>query len=143
MNWGRIILAVVVGGIVLWLANFGLHGFVMANTYMEYPEVFNQEASNPLWFLLLELLIALPAAVIFSKTRGSWAAGAKGGLVFGFWVGFLGFFPQLFNPLVIEGFPYYLGWCWGGINLIVSLLLGVVLGVVIKGGSPSGAAATP
>lgn len=132
MNWNRAILAGVVGGIVLWLASFLLHGFVMANTYVKYPEVFSQEQSNPLWFLLLEILIAIPAAIIFTKTRASWAAGVTGGLVFGFWLGVLGFFPQFFNSLVIKDFPYYLGWCWGGIQIIVSLLLGAVLGVMIK-----------
>jgi len=132
MNWNRAILAGVVGGVVLWLASFVLHGFVMGSTYTKYPEVFSQEASNPLWFLLLEILIAVPAAIIFAKTRGSWAAGVTGGLVFGFWLGVLGFFPQFFNSLVIKDFPYYLGWCWGGIQVIVSLLLGAVLGLLIK-----------
>ena len=46
--------------------------------------------------------------------------------------GMFGFFAQFFNPLVLEGFPYYLGWCWGGINLIVSLVLGLVLGAIVK-----------
>jgi hypothetical protein len=32
----------------------------------------------------------------------------------------------------MEGFPYDLAWCWGGINLVVSLLLGAVLGAMIK-----------
>lgn len=137
MSWTRAILAGVVGGIVLWLANFVLHGFVMGSTYMEYPDVFNQEASNPLWFLALEILIAVPAAIIFTKTRRCWSAGITGGLVYGFWLGALGFFAQFFNSLTIEGFPYYLSWCWGGIHLIVSLLLGAVLGLMIKGGAPA------
>lgn len=131
MNWSRIILAGLVGGIVLWLASFVLHGLVMAPTYMKYP-VFTQEQANPLWFLVIEILIAIPAAIIFAKTRASWSSGIGGGLAFGFWIGLLSFFPQFFNSLVIEGFPYYLSWCWGGINMIVSLILGAVLGVMIK-----------
>ena len=131
MNWSRIILAGLIGGVVLWLASFVLHGLVMGATYMKYP-VFTQEEKSPFYFLLIEILIALPAAIIFAKTRASWAAGIAGGVVFGFWIGLLSFFPQFFNPLVIEGFPYYLGWCWGGINMIVSLILGAVLGVMIK-----------
>ena len=75
---------------------------------------------------------ALPAAIIFAKTRGSWAAGINGGLAFGFLLGLFGSFAQFFSPMVIEGFPYYMGWCWFGINLIVSLALGTMLGLVIR-----------
>jgi len=132
MNWTRIAVAGVVGGIVMWLASFVLHGLVMGNTYTRYPEVFTQEEGNPLWFLVIEILIALPAAVIFAKTRRSWKPGIVGGVVFGFWLGLFGFFPQFFNPLVIDGFPYYLSWCWGGINMIVSLILGAILGGIVK-----------
>ena len=132
MNWTRALVAGVVGGIVMWIADFVLHGFVMGGTYMKYPEVFTQEPSNPLLFLVIEVLIGIPAAIIFAKTRQSWAEGVKGGLSFGFWIGLLGFFPQFFNNLVIKGFPYFLGWCWGGITLIVALILGIVLGLMIK-----------
>ena len=136
MNVMRILIAGLAGGVVMWLVSFVLHGLVLGNTYLKYP-VFSQEASNPIHFLILEVLIAIPAAIIFMKTRPSWRPGVAGGLVFGFWLGAFGFFAQFFNPLVIEGFPYYLGWCWGGVNLIVSLFLGLVLGGLIK--APSAA----
>jgi hypothetical protein len=125
-------LAALVGGIVMWLASFVLHGLIMGNTYLRYPEVFTQEQTNPLWFLIIEVLIAFPAAVIFARTRASWSEGIAGGLTFGFWLGLVGSFAQLFSPLVMEGFPYYLGWCWFGINMIVALFLGGVLGVMIR-----------
>lgn len=41
-------------------------------------------------------------------------------------------FAQHFSPLVMEGFPYDLAWCWFGITLIVSLVLGAVRGLMIK-----------
>ena len=128
----RTAIAALVGGIVMWLASFVLHGLIMSNTYVRLDEVFSQEAANPLHFLIIEILIAIPAAVVFARTRQSWAAGPTGGLTFGFWLGLIGSFAQLFNPLVIKGFPYYLGWCWFGINMIVSLALGAVLGAMIK-----------
>jgi hypothetical protein len=132
MNPVRTVTAGLVGGIALWLASFVLHGVILANTYMKYPDVFSQKAANPLHFLAVEILIAIPAAFLFAKTRGSWSGGIGGGLAFGFWIGAFGFFAQFFNPLVIEGFPYYLSWCWGGTNLLTSLVLGVVLGAMIR-----------
>jgi len=132
VNWTRTLLAALAGGVVMWLVSFLLHGVVMGSTYMKYPAVFTQEATNPALFLIVEILIAFPAAAIFARTRGSWGAGIAGGVAFGFWLGLVGAFAQLFSPLVMEGFPYYLGWCWFGINLITSLALGAVLGGMIK-----------
>ncbi len=132
MNWTRTIVTAVVGGVVMWLASGLLHGVVMGGTYTRYPDVFTQEATNPLFFLLIEVLIALPAAVIFAKTRASWAPGVAGGVTFGFWLGLVGSFAQHFSPLVLEGFPYYLGWCWFGISMIVTLLMGATFGLMIR-----------
>lgn len=126
-------MAALVGGVVMWLVSFVLHGLVLGSTYMKYAEVFTQEQANPLSFLVIEVLIAFPAAVIFARTRGSWAPGLGGGLTFGFWLGLIGSFAQLFSPIVIEGFPYYLGWCWWGVNLITTLALGATFGLLIKG----------
>jgi hypothetical protein len=132
VNWTRTALAALVGAIVMWLVSFLLHGVIMGNTYTALPEVFTQEQANPLLFLLIEVLIAFPAAVIFARTRESWADGITGGLVFGFWLGLVVSFAHLFNSLVFEGFPYYLSWCWFGINMILTLILGVVYGVMIR-----------
>ena len=114
------------------LTSFVLHGLAMASTYMKYPDLFTQEATNPLLFLGVEILIAVPAAVIFTKTRTAWSAGIGGGVTFGFWLGLVGSFAHLFNPLVMKGFPTYLGWYWVGISMIVSVVLGVVFGLMIK-----------
>jgi hypothetical protein len=132
MNWSRAALAAVVGGVVMWILGFVLHGLIMSSTYMKYPDLFVQENGNPFVFLIVELFIAFPAAVIFARTRGSWSPGLGGGLAFGFWLGLVGSFAQLFNPIVFQGFPYYLGWCWWGINLITALGLGATLGLVIR-----------
>ncbi len=131
MNWSRAILAGVVGGIVVSVANFVMHGIIMANTYMKYP-VFTQEEANPLWFFLIAILIAIAAAILFARTRACWGEGIGGGVSYGFWVGLVGFFGPFYNPLVIEGFPYFLAWCHGGILLIGFVVLGAVLGVMVK-----------
>ena len=128
----RAILAGLVGGVVMWLVSFLLHGVIMAPTYMKYTEVFRQEAVNPLWFLFIEILIALPAAVLFSRTRGSWSPGIAGGVVFGFWLGLIGSFAQFFTPLTIAGFPYYMAWCWWGMNLLTTMVLGAVFGAMVR-----------
>lgn len=132
MNWSRILLAGIAAGIATNIADFVMHGMIMRQTYMRYSEVFSQTPANPLWFALVAICICLAAALLFGRTRTSWGPGAVGGASFGFYVGLLGFFPGFYQALVIEGFPYYLSWCWGGINMIDSLIAGAVLGLVIK-----------
>lgn len=136
MNWNKVVTIGVVGGVVLWLYDFVMHGFIMRSAYVG-NEVFAQEGSNPLWFLLIEVCIGVAAALLFVKTRSVWGEGAKGGLVFGFFLGLLGFFPGFFNPLIIADFPYYLAWCWGGITLIGGLAFGVVAGLMYKQAPPA------
>ncbi len=131
MSWTKVIAAGVVGGVVVAVANFIMHGFIMAATYMKY-EVFDVEPANPVWFFVIPVLMGIPAAAIFGKTRSMWADGIAGGLTFGFWVGMISFFAQFYNPLVVKGFPYYLSWCWGGISLIGFLVFGVVIGLIYK-----------
>jgi len=132
MNWGRVILGGVVAGIVTFFADFVLHGMIMAETYKKYAEVFRQTAANPLHFAAIAVAVGICVAILFGKTRASWAAGWRGGLAFGFWFGLALFFMNFYYPLVLDGFPYYLGWCWGGIGVIEGLIAGAVLGAVVR-----------
>ncbi len=119
-------------GIALNITEFVFHGLIMAGTYEKYPEAFSQEPANPLYFLLVALCIAFAAALLFSKSRACWGEGAKGGATFGFFLGLVAFFTFFYNPLVFDGYPYYLAWCQGRITLIAMVITGTVLGLVIK-----------
>jgi hypothetical protein len=132
MNWSRILLGGAAAGVVTWLADFVMHGLILGGTYQRYPQVFSQTQKSPAWFLLVSVCIGLTVALLLAKTRSMWAAGAKGGATYGFFLGLVGFFPSFYYPLVIDGMPYFLAWCWGGITLIDSVLAGAVLGTIIK-----------
>ncbi len=135
MNWSKTLIAGVVGGIVLWIVNFVLHGVILGSTYMEYPEVFSQDESTIgiLWFLCLSVAVAVTLAILFAKTRKCWAAGLKGGLIYGLVAGLTHFFPNFYDSLVIEGFPYFLAWYHGACDLISIALAGAAMGLVLKG----------
>jgi len=130
MNWKKVIFTGIVGGVVVWLYNFLMHGLIMAKVYEKY-EIFRQDASQ-LFFFLAMVFIAISGALLFAKTRGSWADGLKGGITFGFFAGLIIFFSQFMHVLVFKGFPYHLSWCWGGIELIGWLVFGAVAGLLIK-----------
>lgn len=131
MNWTRIVVAGLAAGIAANIADFVMHGFILRNTYMEYP-VFSQEQANPLLFLVVSVCIGLAAAIFYARTVDSWAGGWKGGATFGFFVGLVAFFSNHYNPLVIEGFPYFLSWCWGGTGLITAVIAGAVIGAIYR-----------
>lgn len=134
MNWSKIAIAGVIGGVVHTLANWVMHGMIMGGTYGKYPEVFVQVEEGPHWFFIIGAVVGVMACLLFAKTRDTWDDGFKGGATFGFYLGLAVFFLPFYNALVIEGFPYYLSWCWGGIDLIGFSILGGMLGVVYKRG---------
>lgn len=131
MNWTKIVVAGLVGGIVLNVADFIMHGLIMGETYARYP-LFTQEQANPLWFTLIAVLIGLTAALLFARTRSAWNEGVTGGITFGFFLGLVFFFQPFYSALTLEGFPYFLSWCWGGMSMIGALILGAVLGAIYK-----------
>ncbi len=132
MNWGKVLIGGVAAGIAMTIADFVLHGMIMSKTYMGLPEVFTQEQANPLYFVLIAVCLSLGAAMLFAKTRQSWAGGVAGGATFGAFLGVFAFFPSFYDPLVIDGFPYFLAWCHGGIAFIGTVVAGAVLGLIIK-----------
>lgn len=133
MNWTKILTVTAVGGIVLWLWSFLAHGVLLRNTYMSMPEVFGSgEDGNPLHFLFVQLFVVFAGALLFAKTRNSWKEGARGGSEYGFYLGLIPLFASLMNPLVFDGFPYYLGWCWGTITLIGWVGVGAIAGMLYK-----------
>jgi hypothetical protein len=131
MNWMRIVVAGLVGGFVMNIADFIMHGFILGNTYTRYP-VFSQEQANPLLFLAISVCIGIIAAMFYARTIDSWSGGWKGGATFGFFVGLVAFFSNHYYPLVLDGFPYYLAWCWGGVGLITAVIGGAVIGAIYK-----------
>ncbi len=132
MNWSKTVLAGIVAGVVAWLADYVMHVMIMGSTYMAHPAVFSQEEASPLAFLGVEVCAWIAVAILFAKTRGSWGPGWMGGATYGFWWGVSIFFLNFYHVLVIADFPYHLAWCWGGINVIVGVIGGAVLGAIYK-----------
>jgi hypothetical protein len=133
MNWSKTLIGGVLGGLAMMVVNFVMHGVIMADTYREHPDVFEQEGGGPAWFAMISVLIGIALAILFTKTRSSWTKGVAGGAVFGLLVGTTHFFMNFFDALVYDGFPYFLAWCHGGMDAIAFTVAGVVLGLVIKG----------
>lgn len=135
MRWSKVLTAGLVGGIVNAVFGFLMYAVIMGNTFRKYsPEVFRGAENEPnmMWFIIMPVLLGLAGAVLFAKTRATWQAGLKGGVLFGFWVGLIGFLSNFYLPLTITGYPYYLAWCTGSIIVIGWMVFGAVLAAVYK-----------
>jgi len=95
MNWTRVVLGGLAAGIVVNIADFVMHGMLLAKTYRRYSEVFAQTPAHPLRYAVVAIAIGLLTALLFARSRGSWAADWKGGATFGFYLGLAGFFSSL------------------------------------------------
>jgi hypothetical protein len=130
MQWSKVLLAGLAGGVVVSIYDFIMYGLIMGSTFQKY-EVFRSDA-NAMWFPVLAILTGLVGAVFFAKSRSAWSAGAKGGVNFGFWVGLIGVIANFYMPLTFNGYPYYLTWCTGGIVLVGWMAYGAVVGAMYK-----------
>lgn len=131
MNWSKVLMSGVAGGIAVTLYNTLTHGFIMAGAYSKVAN-FRADA-NPAFFAVLAVLAGIVGAALFAKTRASWGAGPKGGMSFGVWIGLIAFIAAFYLPLTQKDFPYYLTWCMGSIDFIGWVLFGAVAGAVNKG----------
>ena len=66
MNYLKIILTGVVGGVVINLYDFVMHSFVMASAYEKHP-LFQVEPANPVWFFVVAIVLAIFAALLFAR----------------------------------------------------------------------------
>ncbi|RMD98075.1 MAG: hypothetical protein D6814_08285 [Calditrichaeota bacterium] len=131
MQTGKAVTAGLVGGVVLAVYEFIIHGLILGGTYAARAEVFRQDAPM-FWFPIIAILMGIAAGLFFGKSRSAWAEGAKGGVSFGFWVGLLAFLAAFYNPLVFNGFPYFMSWVWGIVNWVGWLIVGAIFGAMYK-----------
>ena len=79
MNLTKALIAGIAAAIATWLADYVMHGVMMASTYAKYP-IFSQEQPNPFMFLFVGVFIGVAAALLFAKTPrmlGRWGEGGR------------------------------------------------------------------
>ncbi len=133
MQLNKALTAGAVGGIVMAIYDYLVHGMLLAGQYQAI-EGFKQgeELGAPFWFPVVTIVMGLVAGILFAKTRGSWESGAKGGMMFGLWIGLLGGFAAFFSPLMIKGFPYAMAWYSLVVQVIGWMIYGAVAGSMYK-----------
>jgi hypothetical protein len=127
MNLGRILKTAIVVAIVYMAVDYLALTYVLGG-YMSGLTIINTSASM-ITNLILDLLAALTLAWVFDRVRGSFGAGAGGGVTFGLYAGFLIQFPTWLSLHVwIKDFPYNASWVFTIYGIITYIVLGAVAG---------------
>ncbi len=128
MNANRLLLSIVVLSVVANAYDFLVHNVLLKATYQAHQALLNAPQrvgllilADVVWVILFCWFYAA-----FARGRGFRIAT---GLWFGLFVGLIaGWMPQVYNQLVLAGFPIAFYLSWGVSNLVQSLLLGAVIG---------------
>lgn len=127
MNFGRIFKTAIVVAIAYMVVDYLSLTYVMGG-YFTGLTIMNPNASM-VTNLILDFLAALTLVWVFDRVRGSFGAGAGGGVTFGLYAGFLIHFPMWLAAHVwIRDFPYTTAWVFTIYGVIMYLVMGAVAG---------------
>jgi len=132
MNFKKLLLSTVIGGIVANVFDGLLHGAALSNTYKSFPTLINQHPSVPM-FLVADFIAAFVFAVVYEQFKGSATPGSASGARFGFFAGLLVTFPGMLAMLTMfQGFPSWLAWVWVLAGIMWYVLMGAVVGAIYQ-----------
>lgn len=133
MKSSKFWIAVLVGGVIANVVDFLVQGLWLSSAYYnQMPDLFNMGTSVAN-YIFGDFVAVFVLVWVYDRVGGSFAAGPKGGMVFGFYAGVLINFPMaIFLHLMFKGFPYGLSWIWMIYGIILYTILGSVIGGLYK-----------
>ncbi|MHB1050120.1 MAG: hypothetical protein ACYC09_08585 [Bacteroidota bacterium] len=132
-------IAVIVGGIVVNVMDFLVHGMLFAKLYYSAMEGMRTD-TNPMWFVVLDFIMVMVFVWFYDKVRSVFGGGMQGGMRFGFYYGVALSFPVMFFPyLMYQGMNYSFVWVSIIYGIIWGMILGMVVGKSYTAGSPASA----
>jgi len=134
MNYGRLVLAVIVATIVDACYGFGVYGGLLSGQFAQYPAVYRTgeagQAYLPLMFA--GLLVAIAAAALMYAKGYEGGSGAAEGLRFGFVLGLFVFFAFSGVNYAVLNIGRPLALSAGIAGLVEWTIIGLVIGLVYK-----------
>jgi hypothetical protein len=120
-------IAVIVGGIVVNVMDFLVHGMLFQEMFYSKMQGMRTDV-NPLWYIALDFLMVAVFVWFYDKVYGSYGGGMPGGMKFGLYYGVALNFPVMFFPyLMYQGMNY--GFVWA--SIIYGIIWGMVLGMAV------------
>ena len=107
MNVKKLLLSTLVVGVAMNVLDFVVQGQLLAGYYAGLP-IFKREPPIP-WLVFGDFVTVLVLVWVYSRVRGSFGGGPKGGALYGLHAGILINFPTwIMAHLLLVGFPYSL-----------------------------------
>jgi len=133
MNVKKYLVAALAVGVVWNIFDIIVHGQILQNMYYSHLTDLVRYDTPMQWFIIGDFVAAFVFVWVYDRVYGSFAAGAKGGAIYGWYAGVLITFPSLiFNHLMIAGFPYGLAWAMTIVGVLAAIIGGAVAGALYK-----------
>lgn len=141
MKSSKFWIAVAAAGVVMNIVDIVLQGKIMESMYYsKHQDVFIMTTS-PAWFVLGDFVAVLVMAWVYDKVSSSFAAGWKGGAMYGLYAGVLVNFPTwIFVHLFLKGFSYRFAWFSTIYGIVWSVIAGIIIVALYKKGTQAPAA---
>ena len=137
MKSPRFWIAVLVAGIVGNALDAYVQGHVLTNAYFSKIDSMRHDTS-PAWFIIGDFVAVFVLAWVFDRVASVFGAGAKGGACAGFALGVLANFPMWHMiSFMVKGIPYALVWIETLYGIGWYVLLGAIMGAMMKKAAPA------
>jgi hypothetical protein len=132
MNVKKVLLTALAVGVVMNVFDFLVQGMLLSGWYSQFS-ILRKGPPPILWLVVGDFVAALVFVWVYDRVASAFAAGPKGGALFGLYAGVLVNFPTwIFAHLIIEGFTYGLAWGWTALGIVWGVVAGAVAGAVYK-----------
>jgi hypothetical protein len=125
-------LAVLIAGIVAVVLDWAVQAKWLASAYYSRIESMRVDA-KPINFIIGDFVAVAVLAWVLTRLSSSFGSGARGGANAGFYLGVLVSFPAYhFIFLTFKGYPYSLTWINTIYGVIWYMIIGAILGAVMR-----------
>ncbi len=120
--------------VVLFVWGFLFDKFLAATVYgSAFSQVPGLVAEPSMQWILIGSLVGCAVLVwVYEKVRGSFAAGASGGMIFGLYTGVLMNFPVWLFHTIYAAWPYKAMWHFTLVSIVMTVISGAMIGLVYQ-----------
>ena len=130
----RVVLAILAVFVVWAALDFVIHGLILGSTYASMPQLWRPQNEMKLGVMYLALLIgAVGFVAIYDRFIDD--KGLRNALSYGLWFGLATGVPMGYGTYSVQPIPYSMAltWCLG--TIVEAAVAGLVIGVILRGGS--------
>lgn len=137
------LLAILVAGIAVTVLDYFVQGNLLTTAYYSKMESYRQDTAVSS-LIIADFVAVAVFAWVFCKVSSVFGAGLKGGVCAGLTLGVLVNFPAWhFVFLTTKGYPYALSWINTGYGIVWYMVVGAIIGAMMKKSAPTSLTSPP